>query len=1182
MPLLFISHSSKDKTEAEQLLQWLKAQGFDSLFLDSDVQHGIKAGSDWEKTLYREIHRSHAFIFLLSDNWIDSQWCNFEFMQARALGKTIFPLRIQAELETTLANDIQHLDLSEDREEALQRLHTQLIELSLNTGHHTVWDRSRSPYPGMMAFEAEDAPVFFGREDEIRLVRERLVQHRVQGSTGLLVLLAGSGTGKSSLIKAGLLPRLRHDKRHWLVIDAMRPEREPLRKLAQVLALASDQAGNSERLFAGLQSEQALEVFNEALHQLRTKHQQTESTLLLTIDQAEELFTIAKPEQTRQLLNLLAAAEAEHLPVLILLAMRSEYLEALQALLAQQDNGVTLSHDLLTLNALPLERVSQLVRGPAQVAGLLVDDGLLSAVTKDAATTDALPLLAFALRELYERFGENGDLTLSEYKQLGANQLNPLENVVQDKATQAIRPQQLNEAELKALRDAFVPHMVRVNDSGDYVRQAADWQALPAEAHPLLDKLTNARLLIKRDGQVEVSHEALLRHWGLLNGWLREEHDFLLGKQQLEMSLYDWQQLPEGEQDKGLLRGIALERAREWLFADKAGLNVKEKSFIRLSHQAEEQQRKMKEQQRKKLQILSRGFIGVLIVGTSVSVWQAYNATQQRERAELALFEADKIISYLNFGLRDQLKPFVPLSIISEIRTRMTTYYHNLGDNIQSEELLRQRAVTLQQDADARVAQGKLPEAEPLYREAGQFIQQRVNIDPENTEWQRDLFVNLEKIGDVLFGQGKLSEAKALYEKSRDIARTSIRINPTDTGWQRDLSVSLEKMGKTLLAQGKLNEAKTRYEESRDIAKTLTENDPSNAEWQRDLSVRLNKIGEILFVQGKLDKAKDRYEESRDIAKALTKNDPSNTEWQHDLSVSLEKIGDILSTQGDISGAKVLFEKSHDISQMLTKHDPDNVEWQHGLSASLEKIGNILSAQGQFDEAKVAFEKSQTIRQMLVNKDPSNTEWQRELSVSFNKIGDILSAQSELEEAKAAYEKSQAIRQTLVDKDPSNTKWQYDLSASLIWIANILLEQGELNAAKIKYEKSRAILQKLSDSDPTNAEWQRQLSYSLSKIGDILSAQGELDEAQVLFEKSHNIFQALAENDPSNILLQQGLVMSHIKIMRIAQKNNELDNARQHGEKALSILKQLDEQGLLHGPQKQLIGIIEGMLEQLN
>ena len=539
MPLLFISHSSKDKTEAEQLVEWLKARNFDSLFLDSDAHHGIKAGSDWEKSLYQAIHRSHAFIFLLSDNWIASQWCGFEFMQARALGKIIFPIRIQAGLDTQIASDLQHLDFSKDRDDALLRLQTQLTELSLNTSQHTTWDSSRSPYPGMMAFEAEDAPVFFGRDKEINQLRERLNQHKIQGSASVLALLAASGAGKSSLIRAGLLPRLRHDKRNWIVADAMRPEREPLRKLAGVLAAAADQVETTETLYKDLQSEQAVEVLYKTLQRIRLQKQQPESTLLLSIDQAEELFTTAKPEQTHQLFKLLAAAQAENLPILTLLAMRSEYLEPLQNLLAQQDNGTAINNDLLTLETLPLERISQLIRGPAEVAGLTVEDGLLSAATQDAATTDALPLLAFALRELYEQFGDDGDLTLAEYQQLGSDKLNPLENAVQAKATLAIRPKQLSDAELKALRDSFIPHMVRVNDNGDYVRQPALWDELPTTAHPLLERLTNARLLIRRDDQVEVSHEALLRHWALLNSWLREEHDFLLGKQQLELSLHD-------------------------------------------------------------------------------------------------------------------------------------------------------------------------------------------------------------------------------------------------------------------------------------------------------------------------------------------------------------------------------------------------------------------------------------------------------------------------------------------------------------------------------------------------------------------------------------------------------------------------------------------------------------------
>lgn len=678
MALIFISHSSKDKAEALQIMHWLESQGFESLFLDSDARHGIATGSEWEKVLYREIQRSHALICLLSEHWLASQWCGFEFMQARALGKTIFPLRIQPGLQTTVAADLQHLDLTKDRDDALQRLHAQLIELTLTLQQRFDWDKTRPPYPGMLAFEAEDAPVFFGRDHETNQLRERLNQHRTLGNASVLLMLAASGAGKSSLLKAGLLPRLRRDTRHWLVLEALRPEREPLRKLAQVLATANGTPQHAADLYAQLKGEQALPALRDYLEQLRTPNAQWDATVLLSIDQAEELFTTAEPQQTQALFRLLLAAQQAKLKLLTLMVMRSDYLAALQA---QVSATGALETSLFALDPLPLERVSDLIRGPAGVVGLTVEDGLVTAATHDAATADALPLLAFALRELYERFGADGDLTLDEYHRLGSEHLNPLENAVQHKASAAIQPDRLGEAAQQALRDAFIPHLVRVNDAGDYVRQAADWEALPAAAHPLLDKLTNARLLVQRSAngikRVEVAHEALLRHWQLLNGWLREEHDFLLGKQQLEHSLREWQRLPDAHKNKGLLQGIALERAREWLFANRSGLSTDERAYIQHSHQAEEKYRR---KQRDRL----IGFLSILLGVTGLAAWQAISATRaeqqaqiQQQLAETARKQADGVINFMVFDLRDKLTSSGQYEIISDVVDRVDVYYRS-------------------------------------------------------------------------------------------------------------------------------------------------------------------------------------------------------------------------------------------------------------------------------------------------------------------------------------------------------------------------------------------------------------------------------------------------------------------------------------------------------------------------
>ncbi len=698
---------------------------------------------------------------------------------------------------------------------------------------------------------------------------------------------------------------------------------------------------------------------------------------------------------------------------------------------------------------MPLERVSDLIRGPAGVVGLTVEDGLVTAATRDAATADALPLLAFALRELYERFGADGDLTLDEYHRLGSERLNPLENAVQHKASAAIQPDRLGEAAQQALRDAFIPHLVRVNDAGDYVRQAADWETLPAAAHPLLDQLTNARLLVQRSAngikRVEVAHEALLRHWQLLNGWLREEHDFLLGKQQLEHSLREWQRLPDAHKDKGLLQGIA----REWLFANRSGLSADERAYIQHSHQAEERRRKG---QRNRL----IGFIATLSVVAAIAVWQQQKTAQ-------ALNEANTLINFINFDLRDKLQPIGRLDIMQDIQSRVTAYYNNLGDSVQGDDLERQCATNLLQQADTLAAQGKLPEAEKLYREALQSDQQRADNDPSNTDWQRDLSVSLNKIGDILTAQGKLDDAKAVFEKDLAIAQTLADNDPSNAGWQRDLSVSLNKIGDILTAQGKLDDAKAVFEKSRDIAQTLADNDPSNAGWQRDLSVSLNKIGDILTAQGKLDDAKAVFEKSRDIAQTLADNDPSNAGWQQDLSASLIWIGNILSAQGKLTDAQNVFEKSRDILQKLANNDPTNTNWQRELSVSLNKIGNILTAQDKLDDAKAVFEKDLAIAQTLADNDPSNAGWQRDLSVSLNKIGDILTAQGKLDDAKAVFEKSRDIAQTLADNDPSNAEWQTDVVVSHVKLLGIAQQQDNTKAARTHGEKALAILKPLAE-----------------------------------------------------------------------------------------------------------------------
>jgi len=235
MACVFISHSNRDSEQADSLQVWLHGQGFAETFLDFDKHGGIPPGADWERTLYQELTRSEAMLLVLTKNWLDSKWCFAEFTQARALGKAIFPLIEAPKGDVMVSPDIQHLDLIKDRQGGLERLAAELTRIALNARGEFAWDGTRPPYPGMLAFDEADAAVYFGRDNDLRRLIERLNARRAQGGARLVVVLSGSGSGKSSLIRAGVIPRLKHDPRNWLVLPPLRPQLHPLDELAQAI-----------------------------------------------------------------------------------------------------------------------------------------------------------------------------------------------------------------------------------------------------------------------------------------------------------------------------------------------------------------------------------------------------------------------------------------------------------------------------------------------------------------------------------------------------------------------------------------------------------------------------------------------------------------------------------------------------------------------------------------------------------------------------------------------------------------------------------------------------------------------------------------------------------------------------------------------------------------------------------
>lgn len=635
MARVFISHSSRDNAAAERLKAWLGEQGFETPFLDFDKHAGIPVGANWEQTLYREIEQCEAVIIVHTSNWMDSKWCFAEFTQARALGKPIFPVIETPTGETFIAQDIQSLNLQSDRDGGLAQLADELTEIALDSQGGFAWDKDRPPYPGLLAFEEEDAPVYFGRDDEIRRLIERLNARRAQGGAQILALLGASGSGKSSLLKAGVVPRLKRDQRNWIVLPPMRPQPDPVDALAASLAVAHDPGGDWRLLRDRLNGPEAVRHLRDKLADIRVAGAANNARILLPIDQGEELFTVVKPAAADRFLDLLSAAAREELPLITVLAMRSDFLGRLQ-----QASHLTARFEEFSLGPLPRTRYRQIIEGPARIGGIEVDDELVARAIADAETGDALPLLAFALRELYDRHGGDGRLTIEEYLSRGdpGAGLTPLDNAVRRAADATLADANPESAELAALRRAFVQSLVMVNQEGEYARRRARWADLPGKAHRLVERFADARLLVLAEAAgervVEVAHEALLRKWPQLTAWLDEAREFLIGRQQLERDLHDWQTVASDKRTAALLSGLKLERARSWLLARADQLTAEQRQFIEASSQHAEREAGRRRAVRA---WTMRAAVLALVVVSGL----AYLANDQRLAAEKARRDAE-------------------------------------------------------------------------------------------------------------------------------------------------------------------------------------------------------------------------------------------------------------------------------------------------------------------------------------------------------------------------------------------------------------------------------------------------------------------------------------------------------------------------------------------------------------
>jgi WD40 repeat protein len=600
MSTIFISHSSKDNDRAEELRRRLSDWKYHSFFLDYDREQGIPGGSEWHRAIYRAMSRSEAVIFLCSPESLESYWCFAELAEARSTNKYLFPLLLaplprvpdERQLPTLqILKPLQTIDLN--AADGYERLRRGLEQAGLEDGF--AWDPKRPPYPGMTAFAEEDAGTYFGREDDISKLRKRLGKMQLQREPLLQVLFGSSGCGKSSLMRAGIVPRLRRDRSRWLVVPAFRPRQQPRNELARALAAAFETAGvtgtdwNRIREDIGdAVGEQAATALVRLANDLRMKAQQKDASVLLVIDQLEELFTEESEPEAGQFLTLLRGAlGSSDSPLLAVATMRSEFFSRLQA--RPELSGFSFSP--YSVEPMTTTGFRSTITEPARIAGIDIEPSLVDHMLDDMKNADALPLLAFVLGQLYERSlkssksTERDDLKFTEFDY---GELGGIKGIVEKRVEEALADCQTTlDRSAPALRVAFVDRLGGFDEDGrQFTRRPARWSEISKAAEPILRRLCEERLLVSSknendEGVLEVAHEALFREWSTLALWIDADREFLLWRKRFDAAYKDW--VGSNYHRTLLLRGPMLDRARRNLRDRPDRFEKPEAAFVRAS-----------------------------------------------------------------------------------------------------------------------------------------------------------------------------------------------------------------------------------------------------------------------------------------------------------------------------------------------------------------------------------------------------------------------------------------------------------------------------------------------------------------------------------------------------------------------------------------------------------------------
>ncbi|MEM9481021.1 MAG: tetratricopeptide repeat protein [Verrucomicrobiota bacterium] len=975
--------------------------------------------------------------------------------------------------EGTFKGAVNRYGRLDEFEEKLEVKLRKLIEGRLDGGAEEtasdaaeiVW-KEGSPFRGLQAFEFEHAPVFFGRTAAVAEAIESLRRQGNERGSSFLMVAGASGSGKSSLVRAGVVPMLvepgvMEGVGLWrraimrpgdgedpfasvaaaMLTEEALPEMasdgtdiEELAKmlrespeqaiglgrgaLSQAAALvhASEKAQLEERI-AGFEKSGRNEDA-ESMRKRLEKLSPPSARLVLVVDQFEEIFSEKIDDEVKQRFVRLVSALAGGGRIAVIATIRSDFFPHCADFPELLE--LTRGDGILQLGPPTPAELGQMIRQPAQAAGLRFESDAATGESLDEVLRDAavdqptvLPLLGFCLQQLYEERRDGRVLTMDAYKKLGG-----VEGAVAQRAEDVF-------GELSEEMKAEFPRLMRATvtiggvDDDTVTRRRADYAQLTSSSSMkvLVDALVAARLFVVDGGEggaasVSVAHEALLRSWPRMAEAIDDDREFLRGRARLSRAAKRWDE--EGR-DAGLLlpAGKQLEEGRDMCGHRRQELSALEVAFVETSVvAAESHQRK----RLRRLQGIAAGF-AILALGAGLAGFYAWEKQKEAEERRAQAVElragADELISSALYDLRSKLTPLGRIDVMEDVSEKAEAYFARIPDELKDDVTERQRGTVL--------------------------------------NWR----------GTYLLAQGETEAAKQKFEESLEISRELRVKHPNETIYTRDISVSLANLANLARRRGDLETAETHFREILSM-RELGEN-PSALEVLDRVDTLLS-IGDVFRDRGNWEEASKYYEESVETGENVV-FDPELRAQARNIPAALGRLASAKLNTGNGGEALKLFEQAYEISSALADDFPDELLFKADVSIYLGHLARSVNASGDAKRARELYDERLELARYLIGEAPGDVSYTIDFLHAINGAGAIRMLDPTPDEYIALYREGAAVGRDIAEKVPDLNQAKNMLATNLNGLAFGLVQAKEFEEAVKVAEESLAVLDSVENLD---------------------------------------------------------------------------------------------------------------------